>query len=489
MKNFILLLSAIAVVAGCDKINLEANQARTEPDNPPLVLAQAASTGASAPQPAPPRGEVVPLPDFTPLMKIDGPAVVNVITVNKQAKNSPRARGQGGGAEDDPMLEFFRRFMPGPGGPGGDEGDQPRGGLGSGFIVSSDGYILTNAHVVDGAKDVDVKLTDRREFVAKVIGSDPKTDVALIKIDARGLPVVHIGNPREVKPGQWVVAVGSPFGFENSVTAGIVSAKSRSLSDSYVPFIQTDVAVNPGNSGGPLFDMNGNVVGINSQIYSQTGGYMGLSFAIPIDVAMRVKDELQQHGKVTRGRIGVTIQPVNQRLAQSFGLGKPEGALVSSVEDGSPAARAGLKPGDVILAWNGAPIDESAKLPVLVADTQPGKNAQMKVWRDGHATSLDVKVAAMADSGQKVASADKGEANSGRLGLAVEPTDQGLVVQDASGPAAAAGVQEGDVILAVNSKPVKTVQELKRLVSSAGKHVALLVQRNDSKIFVPVDLG
>ncbi|HXJ10617.1 MAG TPA: PDZ domain-containing protein, partial [Burkholderiales bacterium] len=342
---------------------------------------------------------------------------------------------------------------------------------------------------VDGVKEVHVKLTDRREFTAKVIGKDTKSDVALIKIEARNLPTVKIGNSTDVKVGEWVAAVGSPFGFENSVTAGIVSAKSRSLSDSYVPFIQTDVAVNPGNSGGPLFDMNGNVVGINSQIYSQTGGYMGLSFAIPIDVAMRVKDELQQHGKVTRGRIGVTIQPVNQRLAQSFGLGKPEGALVSSVEDGSPAARAGLKPGDVILAWNGAPIDESAKLPVLVADTQPGKNAQMKVWRDGHATSLDVKVAAMADSGQKVASADKGEANSGRLGLAVEPTDQGLVVQDASGPAAAAGVQEGDVILAVNSKPVKTVQELKRLVSSAGKHVALLVQRNDSKIFVPVDLG
>ena len=436
--------------------------------------ALAATAPAAAVQTAP----GVRAPDFSQLVEQAGPAVVNISVTEKV----PTAQSQPFD-KDDPMYEFFRRFqIPLP-------KQAPRHGVGSGFIVSPDGYILTNAHVVDGAKEVDVKLTDRREFVAKVVGADPKTDVALIKIDARGLPVVHIGNPREVKPGQWVVAVGSPFGFENSVTAGIVSAKSRSLSDSYVPFIQTDVAVNPGNSGGPLFDMNGNVVGINSQIYSQTGGYMGLSFAIPIDVAMHVKDELQKHGKVTRGRIGVTIQPVNQRLAQSFGLGKPEGALVSSVEDGSPAARAGLKPGDVILAWNGAPIDESAKLPVLVADTQPGKNAQMKVWRDGHATSLDVKVAAMADSGQKVASADKGEANSGRLGLAVEPTDQGLVVQDASGPAAAAGVLEGDVILAVNSKPVKTVQELKRLVSSAGKHVALLVQRNDSKIFVPVDLG
>jgi len=418
-------------------------------------------------------------PDFTALVEQAGPAVVN-ISVTQQAVAAAELPFD----RNDPMYEFFHHFqVPMP-------RQAPMHGVGSGFIVSPDGYILTNAHVVDGAKEVDVKLTDRREFTARVVGIDPKTDVALIKIGASGLPVVHVGDPKAVKVGQWVVAVGSPFGFENSVTAGIVSAKSRSLSgDSYVPFIQTDVAVNPGNSGGPLFDMNGDVVGINSQIYSQTGGYMGLSFAIPIDVAMHVKDELQKHGKVTRGRIGVAIQPVNQSLAQSFGLDKPQGALVSAVEPNSPAARAGLRAGDVILAWNGAPIDDSAQLPVMVADTAPGRSVPVRVWRDGAARQLDVRVGEMPDSGQKAASAERSDSNSGRLGLAVEKTDDGLVVQEASGPAAAAGVQEGDVILAVNSKPVKTVEELRRLVSGAGKHLALLVQREDNKIFVPIDLG
>jgi len=335
-----------------------------------------------------------------------------------------------------------------------------------------------------------VKLTDRREFIAKVIGTDPKSDVALIRIDARDLPVVKIGNAKNVKPGQWVVAMGSPFGFENSVTAGIVSAKSRSLpGDGYVPFIQTDVAVNPGNSGGPLFDMDGNVIGINSQIYSQTGGYMGLSFAIPIDVAMHVKDELQKHGKVTRGRIGVAVQNVNQSLAQSFGLKKPEGALVSAVEDNGPAAKAGIKPGDVILAWNGTPVDESSSLPVLVADTAPGKTAQVRVWRDGKEQTLNLTVGTMPNENEKTASADSPASNSGKLGLAVRASDEGLVVEDASGPAAAAGVQEGDVILAVNNQRVKSVEQLRRLLDKAGKHVALLVQRDEMKMYVPVDLG
>ena len=461
-----------AFVAGCN-----ASAAPTARD------VAAATPAAAAPAQA---GVVRPGPDFSALVEQEGPAVVNISVTEKAVAAD---ESQLPFDKDDPMYQFFKRFqgqIPGQ----SPRQAPPRHGVGSGFIVSPDGYILTNAHVVDGAKTVDVKLTDRREFVAKVIGSDPKSDVALIKIEAKDLPVVRIGRAADVKPGQWVVAVGSPFGFENSVTAGIVSAKSRSLpGDGYVPFIQTDVAVNPGNSGGPLFDMNGNVVGINSQIYSQTGGYMGLSFAIPIDAAMHVKDELQAHGSVTRGRIGVAVQNVNQSLAQSFGLPKPEGALVSSVEEGGPAAKAGLKPGDVILGWNGAAVDESSALPVLVADTKPGEHAKVRVWRDGHERTLSVKVGTMPGGKEKVASAEKGSPNSGKLGLVVRPSDDGLVVEDASGPAAAAGLQEGDVILAVNNQPVKSVRELRGLVDKAGKHLALLVQREETKIYVPIDLG
>jgi serine protease Do len=281
--------------------------------------------------------------------------------------------------------------------------------------------------------------------------------------------------------------MGSPFGFENSVTAGIVSAKSRSLpGDGYVPFLQTDVAVNPGNSGGPLFDMNGNVVGINSQIYSRSGGYMGLSFAIPIEVAMHVKDELQKHGKVTRGRIGVAVQPINQSLAQSFGLAKTAGALVSSVDENGPAARAGIKAGDVILSWNGAAVDDSAVLPGLVADTAPGQSAKVRVWRERKEQTVSVTVGTLPGEKEKVAAADKAQTNSGKLGLVL---GNGMVVEQADGPAAAAGVQPGDVILALNNQPVKTPEQLRGLVAKAGKRVALLVQRDDAKMFVPVDLG
>ena len=421
------------------------------------------------------------VPDFSVLAEQAGPAVVN-ISVTEKAE--PTAQEDLPFDKDDPMYQFFKRFQ------GQVPHQAPRHGVGSGFIVSADGYILTNAHVVDGAKTVDVKLTDRREFVAKVIGSDAKSDVALIKIAAKDLPVVKIGHAKDVKVGQWVVAMGSPFGFENSVTAGIVSAKSRSLpGDGYVPFIQTDVAVNPGNSGGPLFDLEGNVVGINSQIYSQTGGYMGLSFAIPIDVAMHVKDQLQANGKVTRGRIGVAVQNVNQSLAQSFGLPKPEGALVSAVEDKGPAAKAGLKAGDVILGWNGANVDESSALPVLVADTAPGDNAKVRIWRDGKEQTVNVRVGEMPNAKAKVASAETSPSNSGKLGLTVRPSDDGLVVEDASGPAAAAGLQEGDVILAVNNRPVKSIRQLRSMIDKAGKHVALLVQREDSKVYVAIDLG
>jgi serine protease Do len=447
-----------AFVAGCS-----ATRAATQPAAAAPVAASSAVARA-------------PGFDFTQLAKEAGPAVVNISVtkdVSSQALN-----------ENDPLAQLFRQFqVPVP-------RQAPLRGIGSGFIISPDGYILTNAHVVDGVKEVHVKLTDRREFTAKVVGTDAKTDVALIKIDARNLPTVHTGSAKNVQVGQWVVAMGSPFGFENSLTAGVVSAKSRSLpGDGYVPFIQTDVAVNPGNSGGPLFDLNGNVIGINSQIYSRSGGYMGLSFAIPIDVAMHVKDELAKNGHVTRGRIGVAIQEVNQSLAQSFGLPKPAGALVSSVENGSPAARAGIKPGDVIVSWNGTPIDESAELPALVADTPPGKTAQVTLWRGGAEQSLAVSVGGM--PAEKVARGNdtKPQANSGKLGVAVEQSEQGLVVADASGLAARAGVQAGDVILAVNNQPVKSVEQLRHAVDQAGKHVALLVQREDARLYVPIDLG
>lgn len=429
------------------------------------------------------------LPDFSDLAAQAGPAVVN-ISITKTVANVAQSLPFD---ENSPFFEFFKRFqIPMP-------QQMPSHGIGSGFIISPDGYILTNAHVVSGATEVDVKLTDRREFKARVVGSDPRTDIALLKIDTRDLPTLRIGDPSRVKVGEWVVAMGSPFGFENSVTAGIISAKSRSLRDSgYVPFIQTDVAVNPGNSGGPLFNLNGEVIGINSQIYSQTGGYMGLSFAIPIDVAMHVEDQLQHYGKVTHGRLGVTIQEVNQNLAESFGLKKAEGALVSAVEDGSPAAHAGIKSGDIILAFDGKTVDRSSTLPLVVGEMKPGQVAAAQIWRDGSERTVNVTVGAAPT--ETVASAETPSGgNSGRLGLVVraltsEERDQihakgGLVVEEAGGAAAKAGVGTGDVILALNDHAVKSVHELRSLLDKAGKHVALLVQRNDSKIYVPVDLG
>ena len=375
----------------------------------------------------------------------------------------------------------------------------PQHALGSGFIVSPDGVILTNAHVVAGAKEVIVRLTDKREFKAKTVGIDRGTDVAVLKIDAKDLPYVVIGNPEAVKPGQWVAAIGSPFGMENTVTAGIISAKYRSLPDeNYVPFIQTDVAVNPGNSGGPLLNTKGEVIGMNSQIYSNSGGYEGLSFAIPIDVAMKVKDQLVKYGKVERGRMGVTIQNLNQDLAKSFGLEKAQGALVSSVEPDSPAAKAGVEVGDVILKFNGEAISESTQLPARVADLKPGTSAKLEVWRQGGTKDLTVTVGAMKDA--KVAAADDTSAKpQGKLGLAVRPLTpdereqsgikDGLVVESSDGPAARAGVQEGDVILSLNGTPVKSAEQLSTLVTKAGKNVALLVQRGEAKMFVPVQIG
>lgn len=451
---------------------------------PTVLVAPAASAPLAAP--------LAGAPDFTGIVERFGPAVVNIAVANAGSEDdSARAAPDA----NDPVWQFFRRHgLPIPQGP---RGGQPARGEGSGFIVSPDGLILTNAHVVRGANTVTVKLTDRREFQAKVIGRDDKTDVAVLKIAAQNLPTVPLGNPAELKVGEWVLAIGSPFGFENSVTAGVVSAKGRSLpDDGYVPFIQTDVAVNPGNSGGPLINSRGEVIGINSQIFSRSGGYQGLSFAIPIDLAVRIKDQIVATGHATHGRLGVAIQEVDQALADSFKLAKPEGALVAQVEKGSAADRAGVKTGDVIRSFNGQPVANAGELPVLVGQAAPGKPARLDVWRNGKPMTLTVTLDKFAEPRAQQAKRDLDKA---RLGLALRPlapeesratgVESGLVVEDASGPAARAGVQPGDVLVSVNGKPVDSVETVKRILDGAGKSVALLVQRNGQRLFVPVRIG
>jgi serine protease Do len=464
-----------------DRVALHSATAATTPAVAPTPVTQASTSAAP----------VAALPDFSGLVEKYGPAVVNISVV--------QSRKTAGHAADDedlpPLLRNlpFQFQFPQP---------QDRGpvrGVGSGFIVSGDGVILTNAHVVDDADEVSVKLTDKREFTAKVLGVDKTTDIAVLKIQASSLPYVKVGDPRTTKVGEWVVAIGQPFGFENTVTSGIVSAKSRSLpGDSYVPFIQTDAAVNPGNSGGPLFNLKGEVIGVNSQIFSRSGGFQGLAFAVPIDVAMQVKDEIQKSGKVSHGRLGVAVQEVNQALAQNFGMKSPTGALVASVEKGSPGAKAGLEPGDVIVKLDGKEISRSGDLPPMVSSLKPGTKVTLEVWRNGASKELTATVGALND---KTASAapDKEAIGKGRLGVAVRPLtneerrdndiDHGLVVQDVTGAAERAGVRPGDVIVAVNNTPVKSVDELRSLIDKSGKTVALLVQRNDARIFIPVTLG
>ncbi|MGA2548636.1 MAG: DegQ family serine endoprotease [Burkholderiaceae bacterium] len=435
----------------------------------------------------------VTLPNFTTLVQRFGPAVVNITVTARQQQTGFNMGG--GPNSDDPFFQFFKGI---PGFTMPPRGDRVVHGLGSGFIVSPDGYIMTNAHVVSGATEVTVKLTDRREYKAKVIGADKKSDIAVIKIDAKNLPVVTLGNADAVQVGEWVLAIGSPFGFENSVTSGIVSAKGRPLpDDSYTPFIQTDVPVNPGNSGGPLFNMNGDVIGINSQIFSETGGYQGLSFAIPINIAVKVKDDLIAHGKVTRGRLGVTIQEVNQQLANSFGLPRPMGALVSEVQSDGPAANSGLKAGDVITQINGRAVERSADLPAVVSELKPGSRAQLQVYRQGKPTDIAVTIGELSDT--KDVAAAQPAADHGRLGLALRPLapeeraqlggEGGLLVEQVSGPAQAAGVQPGDVVLAVNGTPVRSIEQLRSVVNKATDNVALLIQRQGNKLFVPIDLG
>ena len=456
----------------------------TDPERAAQVAPQTAGADGAALRTA--------LPDFRGIVRESGAAVVNVSTT-AMVKMAPQQ--QPGMEPNDPFYEFFKPFM----GPNAQK-PVPMHGEGSGFIVSKDGLILTNAHVVRDAREVTVRLNDRREFIAKVVGIDTRSDVAVLKIEANNLPTVRTGSPASVEPGDWVLAIGSPFGFQNTATAGIVSAKGRALPDeNYVPFIQTDVAVNPGNSGGPLFNLNGEVVGINSQIYSRTGGYMGLSFAIPIDVALHVKDEIVAHGRVTRGRLGLSAQTVDQKLATAFGLDKPGGALVASVENGSPAALAGIKPGDVVLSLNGTPIRESADLPPAVANLAPGADATIDVWRDHKSQKLNVKVGELKDAvvAQTDKAGDSGEAGKlGVLGRSLTPQERkqagipsGIVIEDVSGPAEAAGLQAGDLLLAVNGIPITGVGQLRSVLEGAGDRVAVLVQRGGQRMFVPITVG
>ena len=428
------------------------------------------------------------LPDFAALVKKAGPAVVNVITQAK-AGATPPAMSQ----VPEEFRDFFRRFMPERQPPG------QRQGMGSGFIISADGLVLTNAHVVENAERVTVRLADaKREFTAKVIGADSRTDVAVLKVEANDLPALELGDSKSVTPGQWVAAIGSPFGFANTITSGIVSAVGRSLpGEAYVPFIQTDAAVNPGNSGGPLLTLDGKVIGINSMIYSGTGGYMGVSFAIPIEIALGVAKELQASGKVTRGRIGVAAQPLTRELAQAFGLKQPQGALIASVDKGGPADKAGIRVGDVVTRYNGTPVEAMNDLPRLVAASKPGETATITVWRDG--TEQQITLTPEELQPERVAQADPGKGEtSGRLGVTVSElpaaerkslgVDYGVVVQQVRKPNVP--LRPGDVIVAVNRSRFGSMQEFQSLIDKQkGESVALLVRRGEATIYLPVEVG
>jgi len=447
------------------------------------------------------------LPDFTELAEKQSPVVVNISSIQKNRAN-PMMQGS---PEDEQMQEFFKRFgIPVPPGmpPQNGRGQQATPekqvyATGSGFIVTPDGYILTNAHVVKDADEVMVKLNDKREFKAKVIGIDLRTDVAVLKVNATNLPKVNIGNPDTIKVGEWVATIGAPFGLENTMTVGIVSAKGRALpQENFVPFIQTDVAINPGNSGGPLFNLKGEVIGINSQIYSRTGGYMGLSFAIPINVAMDVMNQLKANGKVIRGWLGIAIQEVTKELSESFGMKNTNGALVAGIEKGAPADKGGLLPGDVIIKFDGKMIESSSDLPKAVGNTKPGKTVVAEVFRKGSVKTLNLTVGEMpSDQAEVIASnktPEKAEVN--RLGLVLKEAPplqrkkmngkKGLLVVDAQGSAAAAGIRRGDIVLALNNSEVESADAFAKEVSTIpnGKTVALLILRNDETLYVPVKI-
>jgi serine protease Do len=464
----------------------------------PTLLHVAATDGSQVPSnsavPASP--QPIPLttaPNYRAIVAQNQAAVVGITTAGPMKTAAPQGFnfGDPNGDDDNPLRQFFR----------GQQTPRPRGMMhaqGSGFLVSADGLILTNAHVVDGAKEVTVKLSDHREFKAKVLGADRSSDIAVLKIDAHDLPTVRLGNSDQLRVGDYVLAIGEPFGLEETATAGIVSAKGRSLpGDGYVPFIQTDAAVNPGNSGGPLFDDTGAVVGINAQIYTTSGGYEGVSFAVPINLAVQIKEQIVKTGKVVHARLGVEVQTMDQSLADSFKLKAPNGALVAKVVPDSAAAQAGIKVGDVILKFDGDPIVDAGQLSARVGVAAPGDKASLDVWRDGKTLTLTATIGNAAES--TVADNNTGEGAPSRLGLSLRPLNPderqqsgisgGLVVEDAEGHAAEAGIQPGDVVLSVDGTPVQSVGQLRKLVQDHGKQVALLIQRGDARLFVPVTLG
>jgi serine protease Do len=478
-----------------------------------LLCLCAAMTGAGrdaqaatgAPDAKAPPGVAVPMvavPDFARITRLYGPAVVNVSVsgMRQVSAGNDDAEGPGDNEEDtsDPMRLFLRRFQQQFGGTGATM-QVPVRGQGSGFIVSKEGLILTNAHVIADANEVTVKLTDRREFRAKILGTDRRTDIAVLKIEAGDLPVVHIGNPDDLDVGEWVLAIGSPFGFDNSVTVGVVSAKGRTLPDgSAVPFIQSDAAVNPGNSGGPLFNARGEVVAINSQIYSRTGGYQGLSFAIPIDLAQSVLRQIVSTGRVSHGILGVAVQEVDQALADAFRLPRPMGGLVYDVLPGSPGAAAGLRAGDVIVQVDNRPIVASGELPAMFAMSQPGSRVELKVVRNGETLKLTATLGDSSKAGREPAAPVAAKPAPGQLGLALRPLNvgeqrvigstAGLMVESASGVAQEAGVRSGDVILAINGKPANSLEQFREAVAGAGKAIALLLLRDGDKSFLPIRL-
>ena len=440
----------------------------------------------------------VSLPDFTVLAEQQGSTVVNISSI----KNAVNKGNQQLSPQEEHMQEFFNRFgIPMPPGMGpNDQQQKQMSATGSGFIVESDGYIITNAHVVGEADSIIVKLADKREFQAKLLGIDKRTDVALLKIDAKDLPAVKLGNPKNIKVGEWVAAIGSPFGLENTMTVGVISAKGRALpqQENYVPFIQTDVAINPGNSGGPLFNTNGEVIGINSQIYSRTGGYMGLSFAIPIDVAMDVAEQLKNNGRVVRGWLGIAIQEVTDELTEALGLKDKNGALVAAVNKGTPAGKAGIEAGDVILKFNNKAIETSSDLPKYVRITKPNNVVPVQIWRNGKTKTLRVKIGEMPDDRMQASNKKTIKKSANRIGLVLKEATakdkkmldgrNGLVVVKASGPAVSSQIRDGDIILALNNTPVTSIRAFNREINKTpkGKTIALLIYRNGDTLFVPV---
>ena len=447
--------------------------------------------------------QAIELPDFTELVEENSPAVVNISTKQKLSKNNrfPHGLQIPDLPDDSPWNDLFKRFFE-----DRDNSNQPDAqSLGSGFIIDKDGYIVTNHHVIKGADEILVRLSDRRELVAELIGSDERSDIALLKVDAKSLPVVKVGNSEKLKVGEWAMAIGTPFGFDHSVSVGIISAIGRSNlpNSNYVPFIQTDVAINPGNSGGPLFNLDGEVIGINSQIYTRTGGFMGLSFAIPINVAMNVINQIKKTGHVKRGWLGVLIQEVNRELAESFGMDQPRGAAVLKVIDDSPAEKAGFKIGDVIVKFGGKEIHRSSDLPLAVGTTEIGKTIKVKIIREGRSKTLRVKVAELPDQEQLagIESTPK-KTSTNKLGMMVtnissEQRQQfgidkrGVYVKRImDGPAREAGIRNGDILLKLNYKDINSVTEFKRVLKSLpkGKSVPVLIQRKKSPIFLAIKI-